>query len=122
MSKLVPEDAPVLVATGIAEDKIEADLMPAVIETVPATIPAHHIQCCYEALKNGSSVDSAASLAGIPRAVAAIVAKEISTCADKLGAAAPAACKAEAEKVEAKPIEEPIEEPKGELGEGEVIP
>jgi len=88
MSKLVPEDAPVLVATGIAEDKIEADLMPAVIETVPATIPAHHIQCCYEALKNGSSVDSAASLAGIPRAVAAIVAKEISTCADKLGAAA----------------------------------
>lgn len=119
MSKLTPADAPTLVAAGVPEDKIEADLTPpAPTPPVLVEIPAHHIQCCYDSLKAGSSVDNAARVASVPREVASAIAKEVYGCAGKLGVPAPDGCKAEAERVEPKPVEDP----KGEPGEGEVVP
>ena len=111
--KITAEDAPTLVAANITEDKLEADLC-VKEDPKPAApeIPPHHIEAVYNALRAGSDTQSAARVAGVPLEVAQAVAKEIAACCDKLGSAAPAACKAEAERAKI------VEEPKG---GGEVV-
>lgn len=83
-------EAPTLIAAGVSEDQLQADLAEKVpVAPVVPAIPAHHLLCCYQHLKRGDTVEQAARAAGIPLDVAQTIAGEVDAVCAKIGSTSP---------------------------------